>query len=123
MPVVLEWDNEEKTAFRTELDGQWTWEEFENAVNASHETMGSVEHRVDYIMWFKSRLPPGDALNHFVRAGGRQPPNVYRTVMVNNAGSLLEAIIRSVTKGRGWVGPAIVYTMEEARDLLTSSEG
>jgi hypothetical protein len=119
MSIVLEWDNEARTAFRAELDGQWTWEEFEKAVNDSHDIMGGVDHKVDYIMWFKTRLPPGDALNHFVRAGGRQPPNVYRTVMVNDAGRLLEAIISSVTKGRGWTGPAIVYSMDEARALLT----
>ena len=117
MPITQVWDNPEKTAYLIELKGTWTWTDFDVAIDQSNREIATQPTKVDVILWFDSEMPAGNAMMHLRRAGGSQPPNAYRTVIVHNS-KFLETLIRTVVRSKRWDGPALVKTLEEARDLL-----
>jgi hypothetical protein len=120
MPITQEWDNPEKTVYRVHVNQPWTWEDFDAAIDTSNRAMAAqAPAKVDLILCINSPLPPGNAMPHMRHAGGNQPPNTYRTVIVNES-MLLERIVQTVDKAKRWDGPAIVKTLAEARDLLSN---
>jgi hypothetical protein len=76
MPITQEWDNPDKTIYRLEINGQFTWAEFDAAIEQSNHTMASrAPTRVDIIMCVNAPLPPGNAMPHMRYAGGNQAKN------------------------------------------------
>ena len=118
-----QWDNESQTVYRLELSDKWTWEEFSLKTSEVYKLLAQLPKRVDFIVWFKGEVPKGNAFPHLKRAGGSQPPTIYRTVMIIEGTKLLEMLTSIVVKGEKWEGPAFVKTLDEARALLTESEG
>jgi hypothetical protein len=49
MPIITQWDNDEKTIVRHDFQGRWTWEEFFEAERRANELVATVTHRVDII--------------------------------------------------------------------------
>ncbi len=127
MPITQEWDNPEQTIYRIDVGEHWTWVEFDAAIDESNRVMASrAPTKVDLILCIKTALPPGNAMPHLRHAGGNQPPNVNRSVIVNEAGLYMEMIIRTVDRTKRWDGPALVKTIREEAlkflDGLTVSE-
>ncbi len=119
MPISHEWDDEAHTAYRIELAGSdWVWQELSDAVREIYRNLGTVEHRVNLIMWFKDALPPGNVLAHMRVIGVAQPPNIRHTVFINNSGQFLETLITSFDRANKWTGPRFVQTLAEARTYL-----
>ena len=116
--IISEWDNDEKTIWRVETIPGWTWIDFTQAIDAAYEVIAQVDYRVDFVMYFKASLPPGDAIGHLTHAGGTQPPNIYRTVMVNNSTRFLDIIVKNADRKEGWEGPTFFTSMDEARTFL-----
>src|SRR5215813_12385836 len=116
------WDNPEKTVYRVEFNDLWTWGEFSTTVGQAYAAIeraaNELNHRIDIIFCFNSKLPPGNSLPHIRRMGGSQPPNIYRTVIVSRTDQFLSLIIRAIDRTMGWEGPTIVRTLEAARTLL-----
>jgi hypothetical protein len=120
MPSSQEWDNSAKTVYRIEFNGKWTWADFNAAIDESNRAMAAqAPAKVDLIICINTALPPGNAMPHLRHAGGMQPPNTNRSVMVNESGLFLERVVQTVDKAKRWDGPAIVKTLAEARDLLS----
>lgn len=122
MPITHQWDNEEKTVYRVDMDaGDWTWPQFSQKIQEAYKLLEADGRRVHVIMCFNSALPPGDAISN-LRIGGIQPKNIRHTVMVNGGGRFLEVITSNVARSRGWVGPKIVLTLEEGREYLIEKD-
>jgi hypothetical protein len=117
-----EWDNESQSIYRVEFFDNWTWEEFSLANSEVYKLLARSEKRVDFIVWFKGVIPKGNAFPHLRRAGGSQPPTIYRTVMIIETGGLIEQLTSIVDKTQKWEGPAFAKTLEEARALLAGTE-
>jgi hypothetical protein len=119
MSITQDWDNPEKTIYRIDMNAPWTWDEFDAAIDQSNRMMAAqAPAKVDLILSINGALPPGNTMPHLRHAGGSQPPNTHRSVIVNEAGLFLELIVRTVDRAKRWDGPALVKTLAEAHDLL-----
>ncbi len=118
MPTKGFWDNDERTIYYVELYDNWTWKEFDQIIDDIYGMLERWGHDTDFILCFASDLPPGNALIHLTKAG-IQPPNIKRTVFLNQAGPILNQFVHRVDRKRGWDGPSFAFTIEEARELLT----
>ena len=122
MPITHYWDNEEKTVYLVEMAGSdWMWPHFSEKIQEAYKILEADGRQVHVIMWFKTIPTSGDAISN-LRMGGIQPKNVRHTVMINNTGRFFEMITQNVVRSRGWVGPKIVPTLEEARDYLIEKD-
>ncbi len=122
MPVTHFWDNPEQTIYVIQCDGRWTWDDFTQAVLETFSIIGSVEHSVDFVLWFCSQLPPGNAFANLKVAGHNQPQNLYRSVMVSPLPRFLQTIVGTVDKIEKWDGPDFFMDVEEARTWLTEQQ-
>lgn len=117
------WDNEQQTVYRIEIEGVWSWVDFRAAHEQAYRLLEEHAEPVDLIVWVKTPPPPtGDALPNLRYTGGQQPDNVHRTVFVNEGGPTISFLIRAIDRAHGWVGPAIVNTLEGARDRLSDQD-
>lgn len=115
------WDNEEETCLLMELGSGWSWKEFVVAVDKAHAMVAEKGYNVNFIMLWKSSLPPGpDAMPSLKHSGGTQPPNLRHTVMVNKSTHFLDIVIKNTDRKNGWEGPKIVRTVEDAREYLAT---
>lgn len=69
MAVKVAWDNDEKVLVRWDMDHDWTWEEFDRAVDETAVLMDSVTQQVDLLVLSEKSLPPTpNVLPHFARS-------------------------------------------------------
>ncbi len=85
MGVTVYWDAQVKEAVRIDFSEQWTWEEFDRAVDQAYQLICSVTHIVDLLINFMSEIvPPEDFLEmrteHFLRS---MPDNIGQIVVVD----------------------------------------
>ncbi|MCC7447778.1 MAG: hypothetical protein IT324_10190 [Anaerolineae bacterium] len=85
MGVVVYWDVEMTDAVRIDFSEQWTWEEFDSAVDDTYRLMCSVPQVVDLLINFVSTLVPSEDFldmrtEHFLRS---MPDNVGHIVVIN----------------------------------------
>lgn len=120
LAIESRWDNDERTIYTVICRTGWTWEQFKQAIDKSYEIIGKLDYKVDFVMAFLSMLPTGDVAGYLTHAGGTQPSNIYRTVIVNNSTRFLDIIVKNADRKEGWVGPTIVLTLDEARKFLSS---
>lgn len=118
MPVINKWDNEEKTIYLFIMRGDWEWSDYQDAMREGYEAIKTVSHKVDIIYAYISKLPTGDAIHYLTLASEAQPPNCYRSVMVNPRGEILQMVIGAVDNMRNWEGPKFVDRIEDARQHL-----
>ncbi len=125
MPITHQWDNPEKTIYRIDFDGAWTWQDLITTMDAVNAAINAAQlpadKRVDSLLCFNSPLPPGDALRHLRGAGEKQHPKIYRTVFVNPS-EFLVRMVGAIDRSKRWEGPAMVKTVDEARALLASED-
>ncbi len=63
MGIVTTWDNRDKTTVRMEFESEWSWQDMENAIQATDNFMSSVTHQVDVIVDIEGANLPKDFMN------------------------------------------------------------
>lgn len=62
MPIQAQWDDDQKQLIRVEVEGRWSWDELQSALEHTITMMDSVAHKVDFIIDVsRSSLIPGGA--------------------------------------------------------------
>jgi hypothetical protein len=65
MPITQGWDNPEKTIYRIDINEQWTWDDFDRAIDEGNRMMATqAPTKVDLILCINTLLPPGNAITH-----------------------------------------------------------
>lgn len=61
MPIIIAWENDEKTILSHTYSGRWTLEDFHKAIDENTEQIGSVSHTVDIVVDLSQNkwIPPG----------------------------------------------------------------
>ena len=69
MTIKVAWDGDDTTLVRWDMDADWTWDEFDRAVDESAVLMDTVTHQVDLLALSQRSLPPTpNVLPHFIRS-------------------------------------------------------
>lgn len=125
MPILVVWDNDEKTILRYDIRGRWTWDEMMNAYNEGAALLKEVSHTVDFIVYpidpiSKAHIPP-NSLSNVLRLHGKSLSNAGVTALINDnttARTLLRLL--SALNPRIAARYIMVDTLEEARQKLDS---
>ncbi len=96
MSLPVNWDNEEQTRVLVEFDEPLTWSTFHKTIERAHTLIGSVEHRVDLVIWDKVGLPKGSALAQFRSAFQSQPANTGRVFIVSEQPPFMMRFMRQL---------------------------
>jgi hypothetical protein len=92
MPVLVNWDNPEKTIIRYQFIDPWTWPEYHTTYRRGWALISTVNYTVDLIIDFSQGggMPPS-ALRHFQTVAEQVHPNRgYIVVIASNP------VIRSI---------------------------
>src|SRR5690606_34184496 len=83
MPILVRWDDEEKTRIYYEFVGKWTWDEFNTVYEGVYEMLDTVSHKVDAIVDLRySNLLPQSTLTEMRRLTFQQHENGGITVFI-----------------------------------------
>jgi len=118
MPISFKWDSEKKEIVRIEIVGDWTWQEYNDAVIQLIEMSNSVDHRVDFIadMRKSGRVPAGEYSSQHLKRGSELRPENYG-ITVNVGADILTKV--TFTSGDTPRLPRLyVNTIEEAYDII-----
>ncbi|MBK8023508.1 MAG: hypothetical protein IPK19_19265 [Chloroflexi bacterium] len=124
MSIDVHWDNEEKDVVVALFDGEWTWNDFHDAVQRIHVMVASVEQTVDILLFHKVDQPLGNPLINFEQSLKNQPPNTGRVIVINTkinraAMSFAMRLAAILTRIYPRVGPVVMASsVEEARAML-----
>jgi hypothetical protein len=90
MGISICWDNDEKTRLRIDLEGEWTWDDYQVAADEFITMITSVTHPVDFISFLHpdSSVPQGPVLRHYRNLLKRLPKNFGMAVLVG--GTVIE---------------------------------
>lgn len=85
MGVTVYWDVEIQDVVRIDFSEQWTWEEFDKAVDDAYQLICSVTHTVDLLINFVSTIVPSEDFlemrtEHFLRS---MPDNIGHIVVID----------------------------------------
>ncbi len=120
MSFTVRWDNEDRTIIRSEVVGDWTWDDFVAQIMGTYAMMYTVDHTVDVIAdgLAGHALPPGDMMVRLRSARGERPPNLGRLVLVN-AHPFVRAIWGIMNRVYPHAHPlCFVDSLEEAYQVL-----
>jgi hypothetical protein len=79
--VIVNWDNEQKTALRFDFTGQWQWFEYFFCLRDAIDMISDVDHSVDLIFNMgESRTMPGDVLAVGLRTFDALPLNTGKLI-------------------------------------------
>jgi hypothetical protein len=83
MPINILWYNDEKTIIKHEYMGQWTLEEYNQAIAYSNQLVAQQNHRVDAIIdMTQGNWIPNNFLQHGQKLLAERPPNTGQIVIV-----------------------------------------
>lgn len=123
MAIVTRWDNKAKSAILLEFESEWTWADLEGAVQKADGLIGSVEHRVHFIVDLEGAAIPGDLLTGAKKllANGEARPNEGSRVVVGASGALV-TIYQGLRKtlGSGVMEREVLFatSLADARAIL-----
>jgi hypothetical protein len=98
MPVLVDWDNTEKTIIRYQFVDPWMWQEYQETYTRGWALISTVNYTVDLILDFSrgGGIPP-DALRHFQPAVERVHPNRgYIVVITGNP--LIRSVLNTLAR-------------------------
>ncbi|MBK8024806.1 MAG: hypothetical protein IPK19_26155 [Chloroflexi bacterium] len=125
MPVIVAWDNDERTIVRTESSGHWTWEEYHTGVDQALALINSVDHPVHLInvRHPDAVAPEGYALPHLRRLMRNLPKNHRMTIMVNPnmQNKMMMGVFRRVVPIFSLTF-MMARTLDEARNMIALYE-
>ncbi len=121
MPYLVIWDNNAQTAIRTEWQGNWTWDEYHQALDEVARLMKSVSHPVDVINTSAPNavMPKGNPIPHFRRAAKQLPNNNRFTINTGRTGfaqTMMKIFRRMFPKLK--VTFFFASSLEEARQII-----
>ncbi len=124
MPVLISWDDDDRTTIRYDYDGKWTWEEVYTANDEVTALMHEVEHPVSIIhdLTRSAGLPSG-ALTHAHRFTAGLPENWDISVVVGS-GTFTEALLNIFSRVYKTLGEhyKTAATLEEARAIIVQQK-
>ena len=122
MSIMVVWDNPEKTIMRFIYNGQWSMDNFYQALQESHDLMNTVDHRVGLIIDVQnSKLVPNGVLSHGKNVTLRKHPNQGKNVIVGASGFIrtLFDVYKKVYRSTFEEGAyAFAGSLDEARSML-----
>ncbi len=119
MPLITEWDNDQKTILRVTYQPGWTWDEMEDNLPLEREFLDGVDHPVDVIADFRgTSLPPG-AIARLPKIASSPPythPNSGIVIMVGSP-AFMEEVVGIYRRVFGQAGAKLtmVHDLDEAR--------
>lgn len=123
MPITVSWDDTEKTVLRYDFEGNWTWDEFQQAKEESDAMLDSVPHSVDVILNYGNNhwLPPGAISRLRAMAANTRPNFSGRTIIVSE--SIVHRTLLNILRNTSnWLADRFtvrfVATVEAARQTL-----
>ena len=90
MAIITRWDNKKNTIVLLEFETEWSWGEFEEAVQKADALIGSVENFVDLIIDLEGSSIPKDIVNaaKTLLTSGEARPNEGVRVVVGANGAM-----------------------------------
>lgn len=117
MPITISLDENDETIIRSQMSGNWTWEEYHEATDEILALANSVDHRVDLITTLAEDavFPSGVAQPHISRMRKLRPDN-FKMIVVVRPDPFAKIMIESVNRATqvGSDESVIVQTLEEA---------
>ena len=122
MGIAVVWDNSEHTIIRFIYSGQWSLDNFYQALGESHQLLDTVTHRVGVIIDMEnSKLVPNGVLSHGKNVSMRKHPNLGKSIIVG-AGGLVRTLFDVYRKvyRTSFDDTAYLFagSLDEARSLL-----
>lgn len=94
MPVIMDWDNPQRTVIRVTFDGKWDISDIHRMINKGVSMVESVDHKVDAIFDFThSTFSPKHLLSTVDRMENTHSAN-ERMVIIVNANVYVRSIIK-----------------------------
>lgn len=126
MGITVLWDNPEHTIIRFIYNGQWSLDNFYQALSESHQLLDTVTYRVGVIIDMEnSKLVPNGVLSHGKNVSMRKHPNLGKSIIVG-AGGLVRTLFDVYRKvyRTSFDDSAYVFasTLDEARSLLLQQQ-
>ena len=121
MPIIVDWDDDQKTVICYRYTGKWTWDEYGAAVETATRLIDSVGHKVDIIGDFSEGvLVPSHALSNFRKSWNLRQPTGTVVLVINS--SFLESMVNVFRRLYAEIGSRLYVTksLEEARSLIAS---
>ncbi len=123
MPVTVRWDDPAKTILCYTYTGQWTWEQYDEAVTQALELTkegGAIDVIADFS---QSSLLPDRALSHFRNSLNQKNRSIpfEMTVLIIKSDFMARMLeIFGQLYGRGGVGAKLksAHSIEEARQII-----
>jgi len=123
MPFQINWDSPEQDRLLLEFSAPFTWNDFHAGIRDAHQWIGSVDHRVDLIIWAHMAMPPGFALPQFRTAFQLQPTNTGRVFVIPEEKAKMLAFIKRLANILEQAFPrkspmVFVDSVEQARQMI-----
>jgi hypothetical protein len=103
MGITIQWDNEQQTIMRFDLDPHWTWDELFAAKKQAHELVSMVSHKTVTIIDapHTTALPPNLLLNARSALRNNHPNTLVVVFVATNpfilsAFSTMSGFLRSI---------------------------
>ncbi|MCA0458964.1 MAG: hypothetical protein LCI00_33755 [Chloroflexi bacterium] len=126
MGISVVWDNPERTIIRFIYNGQWSLDNFYQALNESHQMMDSVDFRVGIIIDMEnSKLVPNGVLSHGKNVSMRKHQNQGKSVIVGAGGlvrTLFDVYRKVYRTSFDDTAYHFVSNLDEARTLLLQQQ-
>lgn len=124
MPVLVDWDNPEKTIIRYQFIDPWTWQEYHETHARGWALISTVRYTVDLILDFnQGGGMPSSALRHFQNAVESVHPNRgYVVIITTNPliRSVMNALVRIYRYRSDGVNGAFASDLEEAYRIIAN---
>lgn len=126
MGIAVVWDNPEHTIIRYIYNGQWSLDNFYQALSESHQLMDTVDYRVGLIIDMQnSKLVPNGVLSHGKNVSMRNHRNQGKSIIVG-AGGLVRTLFDVYRKvyRTSFDDSAFLFVsnLDEARTLLLQQQ-
>jgi hypothetical protein len=120
MAVELQWYDAKKSILTVLYPDDWTWEDFNAALDQGRAMIESVEHPVSVIHYSRSgmtKLPRGSALPHLKRSAELRPKNLFASYIVvkyPTVRNFIQMLIKMIPANRQRNPNLLVGSVEEA---------
>ena len=120
MPITVEWDDERQKVIRYAFKGNWTWTEFNAAIQRGVELIQGIPYHVNMIIDLtEGNLVPENLLSRLMRSMETPPAEYDLAVIVTNSWFIenVLTIVRRINPRLAAKHP-IVKSIKEARAIL-----
>jgi hypothetical protein len=115
MSLLVAWDNEAQTILRIDVAGQWTWKEYDGAIDQAYTMIQEVDHSVDLIINLTDTVvfPQVQSMRHFQRMLTQRPGNLDMMIAAGGD-SFVSGLFASFLQTR------LADTLPQARAMLVN---